>query len=201
MPVNFPGPYQLRFYYDCEPGAEPSLPHVLQVNVDLTEEPDPGTPFTEIDCLRFGGLFIGLHNVVDNFVAVLLPLLSAADTALNYVELWKYEPLTFNASYISTYAIAEPGTSISAGSPAEQETYSFRTREGGIMKIVLLEQLHGNRHPENYSDLSQEEKDMVDWVVGPTTTHFLGRDTSYPFVFHKLSAGTNEHTFERRFRR
>ena len=200
MAINFPGPYQLRLYYDCVPSAMPSLVHVMQMNVALTEDPDPGTPFTEIDCLRFGDLFIGLHNVVDNFVAVLRPLCSLADTALNYVELWAYAPGTNDASYISTYDVSLAGTGVFDGIPAEMETYSFRTREGGIMKLVLLEQNHPDRFPENYTDLSASEAAMVDWVIGATSTHFLGRDTSYPFVFHKLSAGENEHTFERRFR-
>lgn len=200
MAINFPGPYQLRVYYDCVPAAEPSLTHVMQFNLDCDSTPDPGDPFSDIDVLRRSGDPSALSDVVGALMTVLRPICSLADTAFNYAELWAYEAGTENASYVSSLDISLAGSDDVDGVPAELEVYSFRTIEGGIMKIYLLEQLHPGRVPENYTDLSDEEKDFVDWVVAPTSAFFLGRDTSYPFVFHKLSASESEHTFERRYR-
>lgn len=200
MASNFPGPWQLRIHYDCEPGSHPSVDHVLQLNIALDAVPEKGAAFTTIDVVRRTGTPVALSAVVNALVAVLQPLMSAADTALNFAELWRFADLSFEAEYYSSYDISLPGTAGAAGVPAAESIYTFRTLEGGYMRVHLIEQYHEPGISLNYSNLGSASQDLCDFIVDPSTAYFLGRDTSYPFITHKLSPGQSEALFKKRFR-
>jgi hypothetical protein len=114
--------------------------------------------------------------------------------------LWKFAPATFDAQYFSTYSIATAGLHASAGEVASQQTYTFRTIEGGIMKVVLNEQPQSQWAPLSYAGLSADQQAFVDFFTDDSTSYWLARDTSYPHIFLKLFGGYNESLFRKRFR-
>jgi hypothetical protein len=200
MAENYPGPYQLRVFYDCAPAAFSTVSRVLQLNLDCDTEPTPGDAFSDIDIKRAVGTAVPLDNVTNALVNVLEDLCSSADTDITYAELWKYDALSFDATYISTYDISNAGVHADPGEAASQQTFTFRTLEGGVFKIVLLEQPQGAWQKKVYSDLSVAQQAFVDFFTDDSTSYWLGRDTSRPFVFMGLFAGHNEKLIRNRFR-
>lgn len=200
MTLNFTGPYQIRVFYDVSPSAYAELRHVVRFNVDLSDVPVPGTEFGDIDCLRRVGTPVPLQTVVDSFVVVLADISSLADCAISHAELWKYAAGTEQATYVSTYSIGVAGTVESPGVVSWQTIWSFRSLEGGIMKIYVMEGTSTSRDRKTYTDLSDEEKDFADWFVEATGTFALAKDTSYPHAFLRMSPSENEAVFRKRFR-
>jgi hypothetical protein len=200
MTVNFPGPYELRIIYTCNATPGGILTHQHRLNVDVDGTPDVGEDFANIDIVtRADGNHI-LSVVVENYVALLAPFFNSTATTFTIAELWKYEAGTFNADYVSTYEIDEPGTSASSLQKASEAIFTFRTLEGGIMKLVLLDGVFAPDVPKVYADMGSDAQDLVDYVVDAVSARFLGRDTSYPAVFLRLFNGQNENVFKRRYR-
>ena len=141
-----------------------------------------------------------LDVVCDAFAAVLRPLISGADGVINYAELWAFTDLTFEASYISSYAIAAPGSHAGAGVTASELIFTFRTLEGGYMRVVLMETPFDPGPSLNYTDMGVAAAALCDYITTPATNHFLGRDTSSPFIVNKQCPGQNETLFKKRYR-
>lgn len=195
MALNFPGPYEVRLFYTMN-----VLIHEQRLNVRMEGTPVPGDGFDGMNSLRRDDTPELLSDKVDDWVALLRPLAIPTGNTINYAELWKYTPLSFEASYISTYDINLAFTGGGNEQKAGQAIYVFRTTEGGIMKINLME---GNRalgNPLTYAGCSADEQALIDAVVGGTVP-WLARDTSYPIAFKNLYPGQNEAVFKKRFNR
>jgi hypothetical protein len=200
MASNYPGPYQLRVFYNVAPGALADMTHVMNVNIDVTNAPAVGTAFANIDVSRRVGVDVDLATVTSELQAVMRPILSLADSLISHAELWKFTAGTFEASYVSTYDISLAGLSGSAGREAGQSIYSWRTAEGGVMKIYVMEAVNVDDAQSAYANLGANEADFVDWFHEDATSYALARDTSHPIVFMNLSPGTHEVLFKKRFR-
>ncbi len=200
MAVNFPGPYQLRLFYTCGPGALPALDHVLSLNLNITGTPTPGTDFSAINVARRIGADVTLDTVTSELQAVLRPLLSLADGHITHAELWVYAAGTFIADFVATYIINLDGLSGSAGRAAGLEVYAWRTQEGGLMKIYVIEGVETTNAQKIYTALTASQQDFVDWFHEDATSYALARDTSYPLVFTKMSPSQHEAVFKKRYR-
>lgn len=200
MAANFPGPYQLRLFYNVAPAALPAMDHVLQLNCDPTTDPDIGDAFSTIALNTQAGATTPLDTAVDGLEAVFEDLFSVTDTAIDRAELWKFEPLTFESSFVSTYPIAGAGTDGGNDFSAGQTIYTFRTEEGGFMRVTLQEPRLSPGESVLYGNLGAASLAFVDYFLAAATNVWLGRDTSYPLVFHKLHPGQSEALFKARFR-
>lgn len=200
MTKNFTGPYQLRVFYNVGPGAEPLLNHQANFNIDCDPAPAPGDAFGVIKVKRRVGITVNLDTVTNALVNVMEDLLSAADAVISHAELWVYTPLTEDASYISTYDISQVGIHASAGHPGSYSTFSFRSVEGGIMYVTLLEVPDPGQARQTYTNLSVEEKAFVDFITDDSTSYWLAKDTSYPHVFLRHSPGLHRGVIDRRYR-
>lgn len=200
MTTNFTGPYQLRVFYNVGPGALPLLNHRMALNLDCDTAPDPGDAFSTIDIKRRVGAPVALHTVTNALADVLEDLVSAADGVISHAELWAYTPGTEDGAYISTHDLSTAGVHAGAGLPASQSVYSFRTTEGGVMYVVLLEVPDPGFDRQTYLNLSAAGQAFVDFFVDDSTSYWLGKDTSYPHVFLRHSPGINKATFNNRFR-
>lgn len=202
MALNFPGPYQLRVFYQVNASPGGVLDHVLALNLDCSPAPSPGDPFSSITVVASAGTK-DLLGVLNALIAVLQPEFNTTTCAFLQAELWKYTPGTFQANYISSETIGLAGTSASASAVATQSIYTFRTIEGGIMKVTLMEDVYAQDEPIPYTGLTPQSQAVVDFFVtgGVDGVFFLARDTSYPIAFLKKFPGQNEAIFKRRFGR
>lgn len=199
MALNYPGPYEVRISYTVTTGIS-VMTHTQRLNVRVDGTPDPGTAMTDIDFLRRDNSPFAADAEIDAWVALMRPRFAthASNNIIN-AELWKYEPNSFDSSFISTYDISlaanGSGTTLLAG----QEMYTFRTSEGGIMKLNFMQTVQAQGSPLAYAALSAGQKAIVD-AVRNGTSPWLGRDTSYPFSFIRMYPGSNEALFKKIFR-
>lgn len=191
--INYPGPDELRIIYTVS-----GLTHTQRLNVDAVGSPAPGTLFNAIELVMADGTLQTAQAVTDAWVALLRPFFSTATTDFVRAELWHYEPESFSADYVSAYDIALAGSSGGTYVPAGQVILTFRTTEGGVMKIALMESTvaAGISLTPPYGGINLA---LANYVIDENAP-FLGRDTSYPFANIAYHPGQNEAVFKRRFR-
>jgi len=200
MALNFPGPYQLRFYYTTANSSHPALQHSQRFNIQLSVDVDPGDPFSAAGILTGSGGTIGADIIVDDYLALVSQIYSnAANNTWDFVELWKYTPGTFEAQFMSVYATNVPGASASAMNPANEQIMVFRTSQGGIMRAHYEESILSIGLPDT-PPFANAALDDIREFIDTTPRPFLGADTSYPFATIALYPGQNEALFKRRFR-
>lgn len=206
MTLNFPGPYEIRTIYTTSNLTGGVLTHVMKQNIRLVEPVTQGQDFSTIQIQDRNGpaAAIFLNSAVEIWLTVLAPLFNNA-FSFDAVELWKYPVAqSFDSEFWSVYGppTAQP-SSVSSAHEAGQAIWTFRTSEGGVMKLSLMETKIASGTPRGYDNMSAEEKAVVDHVLTGSAGYdapFLGRDTSYPFASVKLYPGRNEALFKRRFR-
>jgi hypothetical protein len=194
MTVNFPGPYELRVNYTVD-----TFDHVLKLNVKALANPTPGTPFSGIDIDDDVLGSVDLATATDELIDLLQPLFKSTDCTFTTAELWKNIPLTYQATYVSSYDINLAATGGAGTVTAGEVIYTFRTYEGGIMKVYLEEANRVMGGSRTYTQLTGDEQDLVDHIIAPNA-RYVGRDTSSPFAFLKLHPGQNEAIFKKRYR-
>lgn len=194
MALNYPGPYEVRIYYTVS-----SRVHIQRLNCQMSLEGDPGDAFDQfVPLQRNGSAVTPLDTHVDNWIAVIKMLYNTANS-FDYAELWKYAAESFEATYYSTYDIAVSGGTGGAAVVAGQLISTFRTQEGGTLKINLMETNQAVGVGVGYTGLGTNQKAVVDYVLAPENI-WLGRDTSYPFAFNKMFPGQNERLFKKIYR-
>lgn len=200
MAINYPGPYEVRLYYSTSVSSL-VLQHSARYNVYVDGTPAPGTPFSDINVLRRDNSPFALDGEVDDWVALMKDLYNstAGIATIDYAELWKYEPESFDASFISTYPINVAGGSATALSPYSQVIVTFRSAEGGVMKLNFMETIiaAGARDTLPFSNTTLDA--MADAVVAGTVP-WVARDGGYPFACIASYPGQNEALFKRRLR-
>lgn len=196
MSLNFPGPYTVKIFYDVA-----GYDHVLNLNVAFATPPAVGALFSAIYPLTdLGTTSAGSLQVwVDLLITDLKPLFSAAESAFRTAELWKNIPDSFAATFVSSYNISVAGTAAGSYTPASQEIYVWRTKEGGTMRLTLMETIDTVGQSQAYVDLSAGRKTLVDNNFGSPSV-WLGRDTSYKLAFLRMHPGQNEKMFRVRYR-
>ena len=139
MTLNFPGPYQLRIFYTVSLSSL-VLEHMQSLNIALSPDPTPGDDFSTMQPVYpVGTTFTDLEDMLDTYIADMAACLGSASASINRVELWKYDPGTFDASFVGAKAYSQAGTSGSAGQAAAQSIVTMRTTLGGVFKYVIME--------------------------------------------------------------
>jgi hypothetical protein len=194
MATNYPGPYELRIFYTVN-----ALTHTMRLNTTALANPTPGTPFADID---IDDDLLGsedLETATDDLVLLLKVLLASSNSTIDYAELWKYEAESFESSFVSSYDLAVAGTSGSTYNPAGQAQFVFRTYEGGIMKVNVMESILGSGVKDTGTLVnSAAEAFKNSFITG--ANRWIGRDTSAPFSFIALYPGQSEALFKKRYR-
>ena len=193
MALNFPGPYAVRIFYTVS-----TFVHKMELNCRISGTPSPGDNFPTIDILNRSGGTTQLDAAVDAWVDLIKVKLHTS-ASIDRAELWKYEPDSFEALFVSTYDISVNGTNGTAPVLASQLVYGFRTEEGGIMKINIMEasQAPGDSvAPANYGAGDA----AIAAAVIAANAPWIARDTSYPFASIAFHPGQNERLFKKRYR-
>lgn len=200
MALNYPGPYGLRMFYSTIV-SNVIIQHVAQYNIDLVEDPAPvGDPFSGYTAITRDAANMALDDYCDAWVALLRPIFSnAAGNTIDYFELWRYEPESFDATFLSSYSIGLAGTSASALVVAAQDVWTWRTGEGGVMKLNFMETVHVAGVADTPPLASAPLIAIYDFVIGPDNA-FIGRDGGMPFAMIARYPGQNEALFKQRFR-
>lgn len=193
MAQNFPGPYEVRIFYVVS-----LREHVAKLNVTPSSEPSPGDPFTSISCLDRNGSPRVLSVQVGLLVDEMDNWLNSTDADILRAELWKYEPESFDSSFVSTYDLSVAGASATATVPASQIIWTFRTGAGGSMRFTMLDVVTppGVSVYPPYGGITAS---MAALFLDDTTV-FHARDDSHPFANSGFHPGQNERLFKRIYR-
>lgn len=198
MVSNFPGPYQLDMHYETQAGGV-TLEHIAKYNVDVAGSPAPGIDFSEIEFVTKGaGLVFGA--VAAQAWADLVSDLFAVSTTITYFELWSVAPESFDRTYISTLESGTAGLRAQNTSVAAQSILTFRSQEGGSMRLNFMETIYGQDVPVA-QPTSIPEVDAVGSFVVSDNNWLLARDTSYPIARVRWLPGQNEKLARTRYGR
>lgn len=197
MALNYPGPFDLRFFYSTTVTGV-LRNHVMKLNCNI-DALAPGESFGGATVLTRGGATPALDDAVDAWVTLWLAAYPSTAFALSHVEAWQYETNSFAADFVSSYTIAATGVGGNSLTPAGQYIHTYRTQEGGIMKLSFMEPpvLSGVTDPPPLAATGMQA--IADFVVS-SANWILARDTSYPFALIGGYPGINEALFKNRYR-
>ena len=191
--ANFPGPYEIELKYTCS-GEQ----HVQRLNCDVVGSPTPGTDPTTIDMNLRSGSTIKVDAGVNAWTLLIDALFHTSVTFDDYT-LWSYAPLTFDRTFIATATIGTNGVNAGAVNLSFQQILTFRTLEGGVMKLNFMESSATSIARLTYAASGPAVVAIFDFVNG-TTNWILARDTSYPIAAIHSMGGENEALFKKRNR-
>lgn len=194
MAANFPGPYDMRFFYTVQ-GRD----HTQKLNCAVQGTPNVGDDSSTIVLQTKDLVGVNMETAADAWAALIADQFNDTDAVINRVELWRYEPLSSDAIYVSSYQLGVDGTSAGATAPASQTISTFRTVEGGVLKINLMDTVFPGDQKEAYPAQYSSVNDIFDYVVADDTW-ILGRDTSYPVLALNWLPGINERLFKQIYR-
>jgi hypothetical protein len=197
MAINFPGPYEIRLFYTCSSGNV-IIEHQARYNLDLSATPTPGDAFSVLSAVTRDAVNVPLDDAIDAWIVLIKGAFNSTTTFIR-AELWAYEPNSFDASFISVYDIAVAGTSGTATVAAQQSMLTFRTLEGGVLKLNFMESITPGQAIDAPPYTPSQWEDVRAFVLSGSNW-ILGRDTSYPFAAIAHYPGTNEALFKKRFR-
>lgn len=193
MATNYPGPYTLELSYTVS-----GQTHKMNLSCALTTDPDPGDIIGTLSLVTRGGGSSVLSVAVLAWVDLLKPFFNTG-AQFNEVNLWKNVALSFERIYIGSMLVDVAGTSATATYLSGQEIFTFRTVEGGQMRVTLMEGIQTPAASVSRAAAAGVRDALFDFVES-TDNWILARDTSYPIVGIAFHPGQNEATFKQRYR-
>lgn len=198
--VNFPGPQVLRLHYTVANQTGGTLTHTLNLNCKSEETYDPGEPWADINLIRSVGIPSAIGSVVNAIVDEIEDFFNSTDVDFVLAELFNVAAGTEDFTFVASATLALPGTAVGATNEASMTTLTFRTREGGIMRLQFMEDVNAYSQRLSYGDLNPASQSLVDYILDESSDWFWGKDTSLPIAFLGMSTGPARATFNARYR-
>lgn len=194
MAVNFPGPFAIELKYVVD-----GFNHKFLYSCRVDGDPAPGTSVSLINLLTRDDSLVNIDLAVTAWVGLIDSLYHTSVSFGEYI-LWKYVPLSTSRTFVTAGDVGANGVSATVYTPAKQDTLTFRTAEGNLMKLVFLE---GSGSGDDIVPLASAGGSTVpairDFVLSPANW-ILARDTSYPIAGLSWAETQNERVYKKRFR-
>ncbi len=190
---NFPGPYVITFE-----GTVSGQSHNYAINLKIDGDPSPGTSETAISTIRRDLSLVNVNTALQALID-LYKVRFSTDYSFGGAQLWKVASQSFEKQFISTLSANALGTNAGTVELAHYSMYTFRTQEGGILKLTHLEDVENAKNQRTYAELGGGEQALVDFIISDQNW-VLAYDTSYPIGFIRGSYGENEALFRKRYR-
>lgn len=191
--ANFPGPYVITFN-----GTVNGQSHTYSINLNVDGNPSAGTPETAISAVRRDATLVNVNTALQALID-LYKVRFSTDYAFGGAVLWEVAPQSFEKQFITALSANALGTNAGSVVLAHYSMYTFRTTEGGIMKLTHLEDVEDSKTQRSYAELGGGEQALIDFIISDQNW-LLGYDTSYPIGFIQGSYGENEALFRKRYR-
>lgn len=198
MATNYPGEWEVRLNYTVELLSS-VFTHQHRVSFDADTIGEVGETFSAwFPILRAGTDSNSLASLTISYFDLIQDLYHSTGVLLD-AELWRYDPLSFDATWYAAASVALTGESASVNTANSQSILSFRTTLGGTMKLTFMQPptIIGAKEvlPLTNADLDA----IADFALS-TGSWFKARDGGYPIAFLGHFPGQNEGTFKRRYR-
>lgn len=194
MTANFPGPFEVRFFYET---SEPTAikDHETRLSLEMAVEAAPGDPFSMWFPLKGDGSSLDSLQVHVDAFADTWALVYDGSSTLVRAELWEYAPGTFDSIFRATYSIGVPGDAGGADVAYSQAIWTFRSELGGSMRFDL----RGAAFSKGASLVYPTGITTVDAIFGyfiSSDRCWKARDGGRPLSAIKFLPGENEHAFK-----
>lgn len=191
MPLHSLAPGYAKIHYTIESGSV--LEHVMTLPLKITLL-DGDT--TEVG--RKGDIDILWDDAVAEYVTPLADLFAITGTEFVRADLFSQADADSPPIYEATTDLSGfAGTSNGAIAVAQQDVYTFKSQNGGGIRVTLLEDTQGVNNHRAYGALGVVPKAFVDYLLGATSCYYA-RDNGFPQVF--LFQTTKENDKLRRIR-
>lgn len=189
------GQYLLEF--DLAGFGAPVNSHKLRVNVKAQGTPPSGTIPTAIDINKRGGATANLQVVADQVWSYFRLAYATAITATGYT-LWYWQTNT-SKDFISAGNLTTPAA-VGAGTVVNwQTTLTFRSGNGGIGKIVMIEgNLSGNQRAALVPSAAGNPAQRIAAFALSADSPFQALDNGFFVAALRDSRGENEAIRNRR---
>lgn len=195
---NFDGEYELRIFYTTTVSAV-ALEHRMTMDLAVTGTPIPGTDFGDIVIARKDSGSYALDTWLTTIFFPELQPLYHTTTDFIRAELWYAEESTFDFTFIAVMSLGLNGTSSTAVVPAQQATMTYRSAQGGIGRIQLMEPSLAGDNIVSFPTPTGLVNDFMEIIVGDDTP-ILARDNSVPVAANRYGLGQNEKLVTKRYR-
>ena len=197
--ANLPGPYEVEF--TIAGFTAPVREHKIRMSCAVLGNPVAGTLPTAILVQKSGGGSAALNVVVDQAWSFLRQFFNTGISASGY-QLWKYVTGTHAKNFIATGSVTNPaGTGAGSTVAAQQQTLTFRSASGGILKTVLLDVVKtGDTRSALVPNGSGNSAQKWAAYLLSVDNFNLAADDSYPVDALFDSRGQNERIWRKVFR-
>lgn len=128
---------------------------------------------------------------VDAFVLVFKPFLNTADE-VQTAQLWTQYSENSDPVFREEYAIAAAGTSAAAALVYGQQTMVFRTENGGLLRLYIMEPASSVNYHFFPPFPAGVYENMRAHVMGATTGWLIGRDGGRPTSCCSVTSKVND---------
>lgn len=195
--TNFPGPYELRFRYITTASAVVRT-HEHRMSVHIVNDLTPGLAFSDYDVALRNTTNLDLQVMTDAYFDLLQELFNTT-TDFPAVELWRYPTASFDAQFWAVYALGGVGASASASQLDGQALISFRSANGGIAFLEMMESIAVPGITQFFPTASAPVNALAAYAAG-VATPFKARDNGYLIAPLHYLPGINERLTRDRLR-
>lgn len=194
MALNFPGPESIEIVYTVA-----NVQHKQELNCNLVDGYTIGGDPANMTLVTRDAQGVSVSQAVADYVDIAKGFFGTNMT-FDFYNVWRYTPLSTERTFVTSGAIGVAGVSSNPTVLAQQNTLTFRTAEGGTMRMVYLEPANDVLVSSPLSAPSVNAAGFVRDYVLATDSWILARDTSYPIAPLNFIGGQNEAVFKRRYR-
>lgn len=183
------GQYQIEYIVDGF--TSPTRSHALRVYVAPTAPVSVGTVMADVDLQALGGGSVDAVVAANAFWEFIRPMYNNSISS-SFATLWRYATNT-SRDFITATPLTNPLCTGGAPTAKQQDTLTFRTALGGLMKIVLLEtnQSGDTRVPLVANPAGNVHQRLAAHIMSSSGV-VVGIDNSFPVTPLRDSRGENE---------
>jgi hypothetical protein len=134
---NLIGPNQIEILYRVP--TTPNREHAVRFNTAVQGSPANGLPMASYSLLKKGGGTVTADAAINLLWSFIRQFYPAGATGFQ-VTLWSVAVGTSARTFMSSMTLTNPaGVNGAAVSPLQQHTLTFRSANGGVQKVVLME--------------------------------------------------------------
>lgn len=196
MATNFPGPYEIDYTLLIS-----GIERHIRYNCVPTTTPTPGAPLSTVNLMTRSGTPRAADTCV-NELWTWVRLQYSNAVSCTGVTLSRYTPASFEKTYVTAATVSTPaGGNVAATVLASQRVMSYRSANGGILKLTFIEGIFtGNTRLALVANASgTNDQKLAAYTIG-ATSWMVARDDGFAIAPVYLTDGQNERAFKQRFR-
>ena len=191
--VNYPGTWEVELIYLID-----AVEHKQKLNCEVQGTPSIGDDPSTITLETRDSVGVALDTAITAWANLLKPTMPSACTFTGY-NFYKYLLPSFNKDWYTTGSFSIVGTGVGGVQKAQQSTYTFRSNQGGRMRMQTMESSGSFTAQLPYSGLGASDQAIIDFMLSDDAW-MIARDNGYPASFIKYSGTQNETLYNKYYR-